>query len=138
MIDNLRGTYLSNFYECIVMHEGALYLNAEAAYQASKCVEYEDRARFQLLTGAQAKALGKRIRMRKDWLEVRKDVMWEVLQAKFSQHPDLLTKLVATGDEAIVENNNWNDKFWGVSNGTGMNHLGNMLMLIREREKNNA
>jgi predicted NAD-dependent protein-ADP-ribosyltransferase YbiA (DUF1768 family) len=61
--------------------------------------------------------------------------MWEILQAKFAQHPDLVAKLIATEDEEIVEGNTWNDKFWGVCDGEGMNHLGIMLMAIREESK---
>ena len=135
MIDNLRGTYLSNFYESVVLHDGILYRNAEAAFQASKCALPEERLLFQPLLGAEAKALGKRIRMREDWLEVRTIEMWKVLQAKFDGHPDLLAKLVATGDEEIIEGNTWNDKFWGVCNGEGRNHLGTMLMAIRKLGK---
>jgi predicted NAD-dependent protein-ADP-ribosyltransferase YbiA (DUF1768 family) len=61
--------------------------------------------------------------------------MWEILQAKFAQNPDLLAQLLATGDQEIVEGNTWNDKFWGKHNGEGMNHLGIMLMTIREMER---
>lgn len=132
MIDNLKGTYLSNFWESVVLHDHMLYRNAESAFQASKCANPKDRARFQPLLGAEAKALGKKVVMREDWNEVRLSIMWDVLQAKFTQHPDLAAKLIATGDEEIIEGNTWNDKFWGVCNGKGMNHLGIMLMAIRE------
>lgn len=40
---------------------------------------------------------------------------------------------MATGNEMLVEGNNWHDKFWGVCGGEGENHLGKMLMHIRER-----
>lgn len=32
----------------------------------------------------------------------------------------------------IVEHNTWNDTFWGVCNGTGENHLGEILMDLRD------
>jgi ribA/ribD-fused uncharacterized protein len=135
MIASLKGTYLSNFYESVILHDGMLYRNAESAFQASKCTEPKDRLLFQSLLGAEAKALGKKVIMREDWNEVRLSIMWDVLQAKFAQHPDLIAKLIATGDEEIIEGNTWNDKFWGKYNGEGMNHLGIMLMAIREEAK---
>lgn len=135
MIDNLKGTYLSNFYESVILHDGMLYRNAESAFQASKCAEPKDRLLFQSLLGAEAKALGKKVVMREDWNEVRLSIMWDVLQAKFAQHPDLVAKLIATEDEEIIEGNTWNDKFWGKCNGEGMNHLGIMLMAIRKEGK---
>jgi len=135
MIDNLKDTYLSNFWPVDIVYEGLTYPSAECAFQASKCANEGERKMFTVINGAQAKALGKKIKIRPDWNEVRLSVMWNVLQAKFAQHPDLAAKLVATGDEEIVEGNTWNDKFWGVCNGEGMNHLGIMLMAIREEYK---
>ena len=32
----------------------------------------------------------------------------------------------------IVEGNTWGDVFWGVCNGIGENHLGNILMDVRD------
>ena len=135
MIDNLKGTYLSNFWEVPIIYMRLTYRNAESAFQASKCAKPENRLLFQSLLGAEAKALGKKIVMREDWNEVRLSIMWDVLQAKFAQHPDLVAKLIATGNEEIIEGNTWNDKFWGKCNGEGMNHLGIMLMAIRKEVK---
>lgn len=33
-----------------------------------------------------------------------------------------------------MEENNWGDKFWGTVNGVGENHLGKILMRIRDNE----
>lgn len=131
-IDTLQGTYLSNFWECPVTYEGLTYRNAESAYQASKCADKTYREYFTQVPGYIAKARGRRVEMRKDWNGLT--VMWEVLQAKFAQNPDLLAQLIATGDQVIIESNTWNDKFWGVCNGEGENHLGIMLMTIRAME----
>jgi ribA/ribD-fused uncharacterized protein len=135
MVRSLKGTYLSNFWSVPIVYEGLTYQNAESAFQASKCANTEERRWFTNTAPQIAKAKGRQVEMRPDWNEVRLKVMWEVLQAKFAQHPDLATKLVATGDQEIVEGNTWNDKFWGVCNGKGMNHLGIMLMAIREEYK---
>jgi ribA/ribD-fused uncharacterized protein len=135
VIDKLQGTYLSNFWECPVTYEGLTYRNAEAAYQASKCADETYREYFTQAPGYIAKARGARVKIKENWTSMRLTVMWEILQAKFAQNPDLLAQLLATGDQEIVENNTWNDKFWGKHNGEGMNHLGIMLMTIREMER---
>ncbi len=53
-----------------------------------------------------------------------------VLRQKFS-HPGLLALLLATGDMELVEDNDWDDTYWGVCNGVGENNLGKLLMKIR-------
>ena len=57
-----------------------------------------------------------------------------VLRQKFA-HPDLLAMLLATGDMELVEDNDWDDTYWGVCNGLGQNHLGKLLMKIRLRSQ---
>lgn len=71
--------------------------------------------------------------MRPDWELVKYDVMYEVCMAKFTQNPDLLSKLLATGDAELIEGNTWGDRVWGVDihRGIGENHLGKILMRIR-------
>ena len=60
--------------------------------------------------------------------------MEEIVRAKFYQNPQLAEKLIATADRKIVEGNTWHDTFWGVdaATGKGENHLGVILMKIRE------
>lgn len=134
MIDSIKGTFLSNFWECTVVYEGMRYGNAEAAFQAQKCTNPTDKYRFIALNGAEAKALGKRVELREDWDAVKLDVMYKVLQHKFAQNPELYYQLKDTGDEEIVEGNWWYDRYWGVCNGVGENHLGKLLMWIRDKE----
>ena len=80
---------------------------------------------------SEAKRLGRRVRLRSDWEQVKYDVMLDVVRAKFNQHPDLAQKLLATGDEELVEGNDWGDTYWGVCNGRGKNMLGKILMRVR-------
>ncbi len=134
MIDSIKGTFLSNFWECSVVYDGLHYGNAEAAFQAQKCTNKKDKYKFIALNGAQAKAMGKRVELRDDWDAVKLDVMYKVLQAKFAQNPDLYNKLKDTGSEEIIETNWWYDRYWGVYNGEGQNHLGKLLMWIRDNE----
>jgi len=131
-MDSIKGTFLSNFWECSVVYEGLHYKNAEAAFQAQKCANPADKRRFIALDGAKAKAMGKTIDLRQDWNAVKLNVMYKVLQHKFTQNPELYSQLKDTGTEEIIEGNWWYAKYWGVCNGVGENHLGKLLMLIRD------
>lgn len=127
------NAFLSNFYVSSVIYEGIRFENSEAAFQAAKCPE---RMReFCGLSPQAAKRLGRRVEMRPDWETVKYDVMYQVCMAKFTQNPDLLEKLLATGDAELVEGNTWGDKVWGVCDGIGENNLGKTLMRIRSEQK---
>jgi ribA/ribD-fused uncharacterized protein len=125
--------FLSNFYPCDVVHYGLRFGNAEAAFQASKCAYESDRFAFMPFNGAQAKRRGKRVALRRDWETVKVRVMKEVVREKFTQNPDLAAKLLSTESAVLCEKNTWHDTFWGVDmNGNGDNHLGKILMEIRD------
>ncbi len=70
---------------------------------------------------------------RKGWEDVRIDVMEEIQMAKFTQHPELAEKLIATGDAELTYNNECGDRYWGVFNGEGENNLGKVLMRVRTK-----
>lgn len=134
-IDNLKGSFLSNFYESSVELDSIVYRNAEAAYQAMKSNDNLVRLKFINLNGASAKALGKRIELRKDWNDIKLDVMYKVVKNKFTQNPTLTKLLVDTNDKVIIEGNTWGDIYWGMCKGEGENHLGKILMKVREEIK---
>jgi len=56
------------------------------------------------------------------------------MKTTFRQNSDLAARLLGTGQMPLVEGNNWGDMFWGVDvkSGKGENHLGRILMKIRE------
>lgn len=134
MIDSFREEYyfLSNFYHVDVEYDGIVYKNTEAAFQAQKVLDDNEKLLFSDLYPREAKKLGRRIKLRKDWNDVKDNYMYEICKAKFTQHEDLAEKLLETGDEELVEGNTWNDTYWGVCNGKGKNQLGKTLMRIRE------
>ena len=140
MIDNFRGEYafLSNFYDAPVEYNGLSFRNSEAAFQAQKTIDEIERVQFTSLDASNSKRLGRAVTLREDWEKVKIQVMYEICYAKFTQNPELGEKLVATGDEVLIEGNTWNDKFWGVCNGQGMNQLGKILMTIRTKLGFNA
>lgn len=131
LIDCFDGYYrfLSNFYICPVTYNGITYPNSEAAFQAQKCLERANE--FLDITPGQAKRLGKRVPLRAGWDDIRDDIMYEVVKAKFEQNPDLLRLLIQTGTAELIEGNTWNDTYWGVCDGIGKNRLGKTLMKVR-------
>ncbi len=76
----------------------------------------------------------KNIEIRKDWEDIKLEVMYKLLVKKFTQEP-FKSKLLATGNENIQEGNFWNDTFWGVdlkqNPNVGENNLGRLIMYIR-------
>lgn len=133
MIDRFRGDYrfLSNFWLAFVVLDGIEYRSVEHAYQAAKTLDPTWRSSIRgCPTPGDAKRMGRRVPMRKDWDDVKVDVMLDLLRQKF-QHESLRWLLLDTGNEELVEGNDWGDKFWGRCRGEGLNLLGELLMQVR-------
>ena len=75
----------------------------------------------------------KKVKLREDWEDIKLEVMHNVVFNKFvnKSTSNLGYKLIYTGDAELIEGNNWKDKYWGVYNGIGENHLGKILMKVR-------
>ncbi len=123
--------FLSNFFPCRITYEGITYPSTEHAYQAAKTLSQKERRRFVDMTAGEAKREGRKLQMRSDWEEVKLQVMEDVLCLKFFGNKSLAAQLLATGDQELIEGNAWGDTFWGVCNGIGENHLGKLLMKVR-------
>lgn len=136
-IKQFRGDFffLSNFYECPVTYEQLTYTNNEAAFQAQKCTSDAEKIQFTKLNPTEAKKLGRKVNLRKDWEAVKVKIMEEIVRAKFRQNTELADKLLATGDAYLEEGNTWGDRVWGTVNGSGANRLGVILMQIRAEIK---
>lgn len=111
---------------------GITYTSNEHFYQAMK---FEDLNIRQQIANHPAKGLKAFVRrmsgqIRTDWDQIKLHVMEQGLKHKFSQ-PRFKALLLSTGTTELVERNTWNDKFWGVCNGQGLNNLGVLLMKIR-------
>lgn len=134
MINSFKEKYafLSNFYPVAIVHDGLTYQSVEAAYQAAKCANVDDRYYFTKLSAPEAKRAGRQVALRSDWEQVKVAVMRQLLIVKFLGNPAMGQLLLMTGNEDLVEGNTWNDRFWGVCNGIGENNLGKLLMEIRE------
>lgn len=136
-IQRFRDAYgfLSNFHEAPVCYGGLTYGNAEAAFQAQKCMSREQMVMFTQMRPAKAKKAGRQVALRPDWEQVKVPIMEEIVLAKFSQNEELKYRLIGTGDAILEEGNTWNDTFWGMDakTGKGENHLGRILMEVRAR-----
>jgi len=123
---------LSNFYPATVGLHDIEYPTVEHAYQAAKGIGPESRKYVrEAPTPGEAKRRGRDILHRGDWEDLKLSVMENLLRQKFANDP-LRSMLLATGNEELVEGNNWGDRFWGRCNGEGENRLGELLMKIRE------
>lgn len=125
--------FLSNFSNHSVKYRGIRYLSAEAAFQAQKCADPKQAKDFSDLLPGSAKRLGRKVKLRKDWDQIKEGVMFYVLQAKFDQHEWLRERLIDTGDAELIEGNTWGDTYWGVCKGEGENRLGYILSVLRHR-----
>lgn len=133
MIDNFTGTYrfLSNFYRATVILGDMTYSSVEHAFQAAKTLDEDERLQFHRIIAGEAKKLGRKIKIRSDWEEIKNSIMLELLHDKF-QIPELRMLLKMTEPEELVEGNTWGDTYWGVCNGVGQNKLGKLLMQVRD------
>lgn len=69
--------------------------------------------------------------IRKDWDNVKVEVMGTLIKVKFMD-PVLRRKLVSSGDSIFIEANGWHDIFWGKCycarcQGIGLNTLGKII-----------
>ncbi len=136
MISGFSGKYrfLSNFFSAPVKYEGVHYPTVEHAFQAAKT---RDKGLRRVIRGlrspGEAKRFGRRLALRSDWGKIRVKVMEDLVWDKFSGDQLLARKLLMTKDAELVEGNTWGDIFWGVCYGQGENHLGKILMRVRDR-----
>ena len=110
--------------------------NVEQAYQSQKTdVKEEIDLIRNAETANQARELGQKVTIRSNWEYIKRDVMKQCVLQKFLQHPNLRIRLMNTGNEKIEEDSPI-DWFWGVgSDGTGQNHMGKILVEVREMLK---
>lgn len=127
---------LSNFSSFSVQIWGRKFPTAEHAYHWRKFNETAALVSIKVFCAdsahdALAIATRERGKRRKDWDEVKVDIMREILRAKAAQHEYVRRKLLATGTRELVENS-WRDDFWGWGpNRDGQNQLGKLWMEVR-------
>ena len=139
-IDSFSGQYhwLSNFSSHGFYISGVWFKTNEHFYQAMKTLDEKERLQIIECDSPQcAKKLGKMCTIRDNWDKIKIEIMWIGLKNKFDQNPELKRYLLETGDIELIEGNWWNDRFFGQCPiGIGENHLGKLLMKLREQYKN--
>ncbi|MEO1287129.1 MAG: NADAR family protein [Chloroflexota bacterium] len=126
----------SNFSRHGFELDGHYWKTSEHYFQAMKFegTPYYDKVR-EARTPKEAAKLGRRrdFPLRKDWEDVKDDVMRRAVLKKFQTHQSLKELLLSTGDEEIVENAP-SDYYWGCGyDGSGKNMLGVILMEVRQQ-----
>ena len=139
--------FLSNFYPhrpnggtynnpVVVMYNGLQFNSVESAYMAAKTLDPELQKQIQKMSPFQSKAFSKLggIPVRDDWEDVKISIMTDLVGQKFKNSPQLKKMLLGTGGCIIEEGNLHEDTFWGINleTGKGNNHLGQILMRLRE------
>ncbi len=141
--------FLSNFHPAPLVLDGAVWPTAEHFYQGHKSFAPAYRTAILAAPSAgMAKRLGtspvhplrrskgswfilNQRHIRRDWDEVKVDVMRRAAVAKFTQHETLAAQLWATHPAELIEDNP-RDEFWGAGpTGTGANTLGKLLVEVR-------
>lgn len=70
-----------------------------------------------------------------DWNFAKLGLMHTAVSRKFIHNPDIAKRLLETGNQELVEGNDWEDRFWGVDpvgSRNGKNNLGIILMQVRQ------
>ena len=111
-----------NFQICQFFVDGLEYSSVECYFQAAKATTEKDRDHIRLngKTGILALELGRCVKIRSDWEEVKVDEMYKGNKAKFEQNKDFVEKLcITTGPVKFEESN----VFWNYWNGKIMERL---------------
>jgi len=133
----------TNFARHSVQYEDKTYATSEHLFQAFKFLtDYPDLAdelrRLPTPRDAFNFARQNRAFIRRDWMEVRVQMMKIAVDAKFRQHDDLRQMLLDTQDAELIEDSPI-DAFWGCgSDKTGVNMLGQILMALRAKYRSES
>ncbi|MFE8073362.1 NADAR family protein [Marinobacteraceae bacterium S3BR75-40.1] len=130
--NNLLGTFAPYAFEL----EGKTWPTVEHYFQGMK---FSDEARREQIRAAasprQARKLGRKSHksFRRDWKKIREVIMTRALYIRCKTYPALAEALLATGDQQLVENSNY-DYFWGCGRDRrGQNAFGKVLMNVRSK-----
>ena len=131
--------FLSNFYPVEISYKGHKYPSVEHAFQAAKTDNENEKKQFYVkeeggagLTALEAKRAGKKVTLRKDWENVKLDVLNTLLSLKFfpAVNKNKASELFEKLDSNLLYEATGYDEFYGVNPKTlkGTNALGELLM----------
>ena len=130
---------LTNFAHYGFELDGYHWKTSEHYYQAQKFVgtPYFDEIReVAYPSEAFERAQQLEAHRRKDWFHIRDEVMRKAVLRKFQTNPDIRHELLNTGSRRLIEDSHV-DNYWGIGKDkTGKNQLGQILMEVREKLRN--
>lgn len=136
-------TCFDNFSSYGLIYNGVKYATLEHAYQAFKFIDTAPEIAEQIadsLSAHEAKKIAHLYidKQNPEWDNIKLDVMEKLLREKLRQNPHVVEKLLETQNYMICEDSPTDD-FWGIGpDRNGQNHLGKLLMKLREELKNEA
>lgn len=128
---HLRGPYacLSNFFMVDIEVDGKIWPSVEHYYQAQKSNSEFEREVIRIMpTAPEVKAYSKKLPLPPNWDEIKEQVMYRALRAKFTQSRKCKKVLVSTRGKQLFEDSPF-DKYWGRR---GLNRLGLLLERVRD------
>jgi len=106
----------------------------ENYYQAMKSSNPAIRDFIAQLNPYEAKRIARETKQKEDFNNNKLTIMKDAIEVKFNL-PVFKFLLLATNNTKIVEDNYWNDTYWGVCEGVGENNLGKLIMEKRDSLK---
>jgi len=134
--------FLSNFWPAKVFLDNVEYSSVELAYQSAKW-KPEHREYFQTCTELESIKYNEENKphdacTKEEWSERKLTIMTDLVTQKFNPllNPENTKLLLDTNEKHLEEMNWWNDLYWGTNkDGEGENHLGKLLMEVRDELK---
>ncbi len=127
--------YLATYSAYGFIEKGIYYQTSEHYYQSKKFAEKFVINKILLApTPRIASEIGRnrKYKLRKNWCLIKNDVMYNAVFYKFFQNEELRKKLLATGNQEIIEET-VKESYWGCGpNKDGKNNYGKILELVRE------
>lgn len=133
-VDETYGAF-SNFSPHPIRIKNRIWPTTEHYFQAQKFAGTSHEEEIRQITSPMIAARMGRDRkpLRIDWETAKDDVMREALHAKFTQHGKRRELLLSTGAAPLIEHTK-NDRYWADGgDGTGRNRLGELLVELRAR-----
>ena len=135
------GEVFGTFSQHSFQLEDKQWPSVEHYFQAMKFTDQADQEKVrQASHPKQARKMGRSRfkKIRKDWPKVKTLYMTRAIYTKCRAYPEIAAKLLATDDEKLVENSQY-DYFWGCGRDRrGENHYGRVLMNVRDKLREEA
>jgi ribA/ribD-fused uncharacterized protein len=131
--------YLSNFYpDSPFYFKKTKFKTSEHFFMTFKTLDKLEQSKIiNAPTASAAKKLGKLVKLRPDWEDIKFNVMYMAIYLKFTQNTDILEKLLNIDDDLLIENNIHHDDVWGNClcpkhvDKNGQNYLGRLLKKLK-------